>query len=162
MAKDVLVIDRSKWLTGSVVKELNKIARKLECKLDADEDDAFLYIDDFTSYLREERTGMQCCLGFACRKAGFGVSAITDRGLPSDVKLIGDRTPPAKASAVRKMLHNLKLCYDLAAINDKPKLAPKQREGEVKRLMASVGVKVKFIGRYPSEKQLTKLVERVG
>lgn len=148
MAKgDTLIVDRSRWLTGSVVEQINEaIATERRFKTN--------FIE---SSLHDPATKLQCCLGFGCRQVGMTVESIKHASLPEYVISL-PRTNIT--TPLRRLLNDSGLCERLAEVNDSSDYSDEKRERKIKELAKTVGVKVKFIGRYPSETKIAQLVDK--
>lgn len=128
-------IDRSKWLQG-------KYARHIEVTEG--------YSQKCDSYLRNETNQMKCCLGFYASACGVrGITGVTTlAGLQDPEKKKVDQRFFAKDS----IWDDSVMASNLMGKNDDDNLSDEAREKYVKERFAKLGVKVKFVGKYPYAK----------
>ncbi len=96
----------------------------------------------YESALRMDN-GHQCCLGFACRAAGFKVKEIVGMGLVSGLFNV----PPS----LMGLLENDGVEDDLVTVNDTPDsdITPAQREKKIKSLGKEVGISKSMVPVLP-------------
>ena len=92
------------------------------------------------------KDGNMCCLGFACRAAGFSAKAIKGHGEPQDL-----RDASGQPTRVAKKLGALVVCNgqfveDAISINDNDRISDKMREHKLKPILKRLGFAVKFTG----------------
>jgi hypothetical protein len=119
---DKLVIDRTLWLRGEGSGD---------------------------SYLRRERDGKQCCLGFYCLAQGLSEETITGRstlawipGFTWEDAEHADLTPLVDMGVE---LDDSDLCNELTCANDTKKLTDAEREAAIIAGFSRMGVVVEFI-----------------
>jgi hypothetical protein len=109
------------------------------------------------SYLLRPQDGKMCCLGFFGLACGLPPERITNVGTPENIPR--DRpyqTPVQVWSAFQKVGEGLfrdcdpgytlsHTCKELMKTNDEVDLTPQEREEEISRLFAAIGVEVSFI-----------------
>lgn len=121
-------IDRSKWLQGNYIRWFE----------DHNEGST---ID---SMLRDNQ-GMQCCLGFytgAC-----GVRGRTNLSSPGDLKVYEQKKLDDKF--IDQYNCDTPFGDHLMTKNDASTISDAKREKYIAEKFASIGVKVKFVGKYP-------------
>lgn len=119
--KDVLVIDRKRWMRGR------------------GSDDSYLY---------NTENRQMCCLGFYLRHCGVSLDGVRDQRSPADV-LEHSKTKrvPAWLAAANdddgEM--NTDTCFMLMTFNDDKHAAEKDRENAIKAIFRKHNVTVKFV-----------------
>lgn len=112
-----LTIDRSRWLRGE---------------------------GSDISFLRRERDGKMCCLGFLALQCGMTVAKITGVANPSDV--LDERWPlTIIGQDDHCIVENTNLTNNMIEMNDAEWLAEEEREESLKKLFAVVGIELEFV-----------------
>ena len=119
----VLKINRDKWLTG-------------ECTRYHLESDSCLL----------SKTGRMCCLGFYMIQAGYKPSTIKGKGAPHEIASTKYRLPELIDGC-----DNAEETNELIGINDNEEISREVREKRITKGFKSIGVKVRFVGKYPKE-----------
>lgn len=102
--------------------------------------------------LLREQSQKMCCLGFACRQAGFSAKDIVGQNMPADLKQIGVRpnllTRLSDFISSRNGACNTKVATRLAEVNDSnsPRFKDqKVREKRIKELFKTINTRVQFV-----------------
>lgn len=118
------VINRGKWLTADI---------QMTYGLD--------------SQLRDEGSGLCCCLGIYLKSCGISDHRLNGKCLPSNVPSARKLTwlyTGAKDDGFDTYVQNI-----IADANDSCELRPRQREQQIARLFRMFGnIRVRFSGRY--------------
>lgn len=133
-------VDRSKWYQGQGSNESKLLIIKHPDK---------------------KQNGKMCCLGFASLACGIPKSRIKGKNDPFDVVSDYDGLKRRKAEDKLKFFFSTKggITYysnyynftteDIIDENDSPDTKGLEKERNLKKLFEKIGVKVKFIGKYP-------------
>ena len=114
-------IKREQWLSGAVLKANSKA-----------------HHGELESSLRDPETGLQCCLGFYCRAAGFKTKQITSEALLSTLWVsVSNSDQFAEVRESESMF---------AEVNDSPTITQHERERRIKKGFKNLGIKVVFQG----------------
>jgi hypothetical protein len=116
-----LIIDRDKWLRGEGA-EHSYLIRPTDCK--------------------------QCCLGFDLLRRGFTVTELTGNKMPTDVASSEDQADRLQGLVERCCgchWDSSELANQLMLVNDSRERDQQEREQEIARLFAEIGVDVEFV-----------------
>ena len=154
------VIDRSKWLNGTIIDRYSDAAddTALRTEYDTSIDDVGDSVKPESGSLLHEFSGRMCCLGFYTLACGVPVKHLAGRDLPSSLPpSIVKKFLPEFLVYARYPAGNVPGASDvadaLASAND-GEARPKEREAKITKLFADVGVTVTFTGKYPTVAQL--------
>lgn len=127
-----LTINRSEWLTGDALREMQG-----------------------DSCLLHERTSLKCCLGFYLESIGVTGHALVGKGMPSSLELEGGELPEQAAWLMETHAEGtpeagfLHVEDVIACANDNAKLTAEQREERVAAYFRRYGdIDVEFVGDY--------------
>ena len=102
--------------------------------------------------LLNPKTHKMCCLGFACRQAGFSAKDISKLAMPSDLKAneIRPKALPLLSDFIshRKERVSTKVATRLAEVNDSKSQHfqdQKEREKRIKDLFKTINTRVEFV-----------------
>lgn len=104
------------------------------------------------SCLLSATTKRMCCLGFMGRALGIPKKALVDNGSPCNLTPMYQLMFPDWESYI---IDTLPLYSDFMRANDS-EMERKEREKAIARLFKFRSIKVKFVGRYPTKRQLAK------
>lgn len=147
-----LVVDRSKWLTGKLVRQAANEGLTIESKL------------------RDPDIDRMCCLGHYCIQAGIPSPYLNSRGTPLSVlwaldhksrpiqDIHGVLSQLVKGSESVTEIHSM-LAEDMMELNDDQRLTDAQREAKLKEVAQRSGLTIEFVGDYNYEATLAKLKE---
>lgn len=132
----LLVIDRAKWINGTVTKSVQRLDEAGRYAEDSYVDSA-LQVDEGTNTVK----GKMCCLGFYAKQiCGLRKADILGVSMPDE----------CSAWPSTDKLSSHKVGKPFANTNDDEKLSPKVREARLtKRFKKVLEVRVKFVGKYP-------------
>ena len=88
-----------------------------------------------------------CCLGIYARACGVGVKRLKNVAMPSQME---GRIPEALEVFVEHDFlgrDDSHVAFDLASINDQRNISDSDREAEITKKFAEIGIKVKFVGK---------------
>jgi hypothetical protein len=156
-----LSINRGKWLTGEASYKWDATYREME---DAPHEEYWPKEEPLESSLLDARTGLMCCLGFACLKLGLSKQRITNQGMPAGAVAVN--SPLAKQVVEAglaefgekgdRSLYDTATASSLSAVNDDVDLNRRDRERQVREYFADIGWKVTFTGKYPDYRRMAK------
>lgn len=130
MAKDYLIIDRSKWRTGgdhNFFKSIQSMTGKGDTQLLNDQ-------------------GFMCCLGFRCHQMGVPKKELLNMATPD---CLNDwDIPDLLTTSPLGTVIDSKFTTEAIRINDNPDISSKEREKQIKEHFATIGVTVEFTGKY--------------
>lgn len=134
-------VDRSTWINGQM-KQIYENAG----------------LDRPNSMLLNDQ-GQMCCLGFYAQACGIPRNKLDGVASPESVNIgvevaLKRFGPIVESGAGWSGFMNSELASDLMAANDKGAVSPKRREQRIARLFKKGGIKVKFIGEYPTPESL--------
>ena len=98
------------------------------------------------SYLKREKDGKMCCLGFACLAAGLKPKEIL--GIESPATVCENLEDSVIQSLVlsKNPTENTTLCYKMMCTNDSLNIDDVDREANLTKLFKRMGTKVIFKG----------------
>ncbi len=104
-------------------------------------------------YLLDRDTGLQCCLGFFCKKIGYKNSHIENRGTPFElITCFAKQNLKKRLQCLTTSSNNNSICHKLIDVNDSTSpiylKKPEKREAKIAQLFSKIGVKVNFVGKY--------------
>lgn len=122
--KDYLIIDRAKWRTGGTpIQHVYSTGKS------------------YTALLNDK--GYMCCLGFRCEQMGIPKEDLLGHTTPEDLSDDWDI-----ADLIDKPGGNSNFTRIAMKKNDNITINSKEREKEIKKHFATIGVTVEFTGRY--------------
>lgn len=122
--KDYLIIDRSKWRTGG--ESPSKTGK------------------GYTQLLNKQ--GFMCCLGFRCNQMGIPKKDLLGNHIPEHLKGLYDI--PDLIEEDEGKWSDTAFTQEAININDDESITSTEREKSIKEHFATIGVTVKFVGKY--------------
>lgn len=117
-----LIIDRARWLNADTTSD--------------------------TTCLYDSATKKMCCLGFAARQlAGAKVKDIIDLSSPASCETLAW----PEGLAPTDYIGDNGVVVQLMELNDTDAKTPKVREERIAKEFAKIGIRVKYIGKYPKK-----------